>query len=249
MIKIFIGVLFCGLFAEAGDLLSLDTKVSYVSKYMWRGFDLLEGDPSIQPEATLSFSETGLYLGVWASYGTKSKWDEWDEWDFYGGYATTFYENMIYAVEADFGYTFFHYPNQNKYIDSQEIAVNLKFPSLLKLTSTRFIPYTGVSYSFAAHKNEVDQRGYWLKLGLNMEQKISSLNENPFLIYIETFCNDGAGSMQVESGFSHIATGIKTTFEVWGLGFTPSVNYQETLEDSVNKDNDFWYTLTASKAF
>ena len=66
---------------------------------------------------------------------------------------------------------------------------------------------------------------------------------------METFHNDGGQGFQVDSGWSHLATGLSTTFEYKGIGFTPEINYQSSWEDTVNDEDEFWFTFGVSYAF
>ena len=234
---------------QAGEFISVDAKVSYVSKYMWRGFDLLKGDPAIQPEMTLNLGESGFYLGVWTSFGTEHEWSIWDEWDYYGGYATSFFKGQPFELGVDTSYTYFHYPNLNKYTDSQEVAMAFKLPSLLAIDKTKLIPYWSVYRSFEAHKNPVNQRGWWVKLGMEADQPIEFQKDQILTLYTETFWNDGAGSMNADKGFSHLAMGAKTSFDIYGFSLTPGLNYQWSWEDTVDRENEFWYTLSLGKSF
>jgi len=237
--------------AFGGEIISLDTKVSYVSKYMWRGFDVLDGDPAVQPEMTLGFGDTGIYMGVWASYAlrSRSEWEIWDEWDYYAGYSFGLLKGTSIELGIDMNYTYFHYPEQNKYVDSQEVALAFKMPALLAVEETKFIPYGGIYRSFEAHHSDLQQRAWWVKLGMEVKTLLPVRKDQELTMYAETFHNDGAATMETDSGFSHIATGAKTSFDIAGFSLTPGINYQWTLEETVNPENEFWFTISIGRSF
>lgn len=229
----------------------VDIKVSY-TEYIWRGFDLLpDDDMAVQADFYFDLGGTGLYVGAWCSYATDSIWDEWDEWDFYGGYNITLFENDPFAMNIDIGYTYFHFPEQNKDVDSQEISLALKLPGLIPLGSSELTPYATIYYSFAAHDHaaDKDQKLTWYKIGLDFSTPLELTEKQTLDLYLETFANDGSGAFNVASGFSHIATGMSTTFDLAGFRLTPALNYQWTLEDLVNDEDEFWASLSASITF
>jgi len=224
---------------------SLDISANYVQKYMWRGFDLLPDDDSaIQPDFYFNIGNTGLYVGIWGSYALDSKWDIWDEWDFYGGYNLTVMEQTEYELNIDVGYTYFHFPNQNKDIDSQQLSLAFKLTNLLEMFSNNLDPYLTIYYGFAAHsyKDDSKQDALWVKLGVAYDFSVKGQNINS---YLETFYNDGAGTFDVESGISHIALGMDTVFKVASINIQPKINYQWTIEDSVNDEDEFWFECKA----
>ncbi len=225
---------------------SLDISTTYVQNYMWRGFDLLpNNDPAIQPDVYFSLGNTGVYLGIWGSFAPDSKWDIWDEWDFYGGYNFTVAENSKYELNIDAGYTYFHFPNQNKDIDSQQISLAFQLTNLLEIFSNKLEPYLTMYYGFAAHSHADDskQEAFWVKLGAAYSVPVKEQDVN---FYLETYYNDGAGTAEVESGISHIACGIDTVFQIAKLSIQPRLNYQWTLEDTVNDEDEVWVEVKAS---
>lgn len=232
--------------------LSLDLKMDYVGKYMWRGFDLLDNDPAIQANLNLSFGSTGFYMGTWGNYALDAEWRKWDEIDFYAGYNHSFWEKDWNAVDMDITYTYFYFPRQIRYIDTHEIAVALKYPRIIPpLGSSHLAPYTTLYHGRSVLGDP--KEGLWIKLGLGWDipipaalpdQKKQSLN-----IYVETFHNDGAQGLNVHPGWSHLATGMSTILQVLGFDFTPAINYQWSWEDTVNKENEFWFTVGISYHF
>lgn len=232
--------------------LSLDARIDYAEKYMWRGFDLQDGDPALQPSLTLDFGDTGLYSGTWGNYATDAEWHQWDEIDVFIGYYHTFWEQERHALEVDVYYTYFYFPRQARELDTHEVALELKFPQIIPgIGSSGLVPYASLYYGRSVTGDADD--GLWIKLGMDYDlpipaalaiQKGQNLN-----IYVETFHNDGAQGFEVAPGWSHVATGMSTTFKYHGIDFTPSINYQWTWEDTVNEEDEFWFTFSISYQF
>ena len=49
------------------QVLTVDLKADYVTRYIWRGFDLFQNRPGVQPSVTLSDAATGLFASAWGS--------------------------------------------------------------------------------------------------------------------------------------------------------------------------------------
>lgn len=242
-------------FADEGGLkkLSISTKITYASRYMWRGMDLQNGDPAIQPQIFFDLAGTGPYLGIWGNYALDAQWHKWDEVDFYAGYYLTLWERKPYALDLDVSYTYYYFPMQKRIEDSHEVAMALKLSEVIPQTGrTKIVPYSTFYYSWSPKGNEYDT--FWVKLGsecrVTVEALIPQQKEQTLIFYAETFHNDGYKTLEVTPGWSHIATGFKTTFQRHGIGFTPGLNYQRTFNDTVNKNRGVvWYTLQMSYNF
>lgn len=232
--------------------LPVDAKIDYVQKYMWRGFDALNGDPAIQPSFTLDFGRTGYYVGIWGSFALDEKWRKWDELDFYAGYYNSLWKKDWYALDIDISYTYVCYPRQDRNQDTHEIALALKFPNVIPpIGPSNLVPYSTFYYGRSVTGNADD--GLWIKLGTYYELPVPAVlpwqEKQTLTTYVETFHNDGAQAAKVDPGWSHLVTGITSTFRWRGIGFTPGIHYQWSWEDTVNKKNEFWFTFSVSYKF
>jgi len=234
--------------AGVSDIATMELKTSFVQNYMWRGFDLLpDNDGAFQPDLYVELKNSGVYFGTWGSFGFDSMWDIWDEWDYYLGAFRSFNKESDWAVDMDFCYTYFDFPNQNRYTDTQEVAFGFKLPSLLAINEIKIKPFTTVYYSFPAHENEADQEGYWLKVGMDASMAVSGFNSENMNFLVESFLNDGGAGFQVDPGWSHIRAMYAIAFNIGGFKIKPSVNYQWSLEDTVNTEDEFWAEVSFSK--
>jgi len=226
--------------------------MDYVSKYMWRGFDVLHGTPAVQPSLTLYPGRTGYYLCIWSSIALQEKWRDWDELDFSVGYYDSLWEKDGYALDMDICYTYFYFPRLARDQDTHEIALTLKLPNVIPpLGPTHWVPYSAFYYGRSVRG--APQAGLWIKLGTSVELPVPAVlpwqEKQNLTIYAETFYNDGGQAAHVHPGWSHLATGINTTFKWQGLNFTPGIHYQWSWEETVNEKNEFWYTLSVAYKF
>lgn len=85
---------------------ALDVEISLISRYIWRGFDLLpQNKPVLQPSLTIDFAESGFSLNLWSSFGLAERrvYRELDEIDL-----TLHYERKI-SEKLYLGIGFTHY--------------------------------------------------------------------------------------------------------------------------------------------
>lgn len=234
--------------ASLKDVATMEIKTSFVENYMWRGFDLLpNNDSAFQPDLYLEFKNLGLYIGVWGSFAFDERWDIWDELDYYIGMLKSFNEESRFTTDIEFIYTYFDYPNQNKYINTQEVAFGIKLPNLFSINDIKIKLFSTLYYSFPVHENEIEQKGYWLKIGANGDIPFTIFHSDNINLLIETFINDGGASMGVEEGFSHIHFMITVPYNFKGFTIKPSIHYQYTIEESVNSENEFWSEISIAK--
>ena len=134
---------------------------------------------------------------------------------------------------------------------STKLSPQLEPKLITLLNLSGLVPYGALYYGDSAQGESND--GLWIKLGVKYDLPIPPIltwqKEQALSIYMETFHNDGAQWAMVEPGWSHLAAGISTTFEWHRFGFTPGINYQWSREETVNNENDFWYTIKLSYTF
>lgn len=62
---------------------------TYVTKYIWRGYDLLDDHGAWQPSITLDYR--GFYIGVWGSWAVDGGFVDATELDYFIGYERTLF--------------------------------------------------------------------------------------------------------------------------------------------------------------
>ncbi len=113
----------------------VDGSVTYVTRYIWRGQDLLpNNDGAIQPSLTLGLPGS-LSLNMWGSYGIggPNEKDELDELDFtlsYSGSITKY-------IEYTFGHTYYTFHTAGP-DESQETFAGVSFKTFLNPAFTLY---------------------------------------------------------------------------------------------------------------
>jgi hypothetical protein len=129
---------------------------AFLSKYVWRGFELSKDSLVIQPSATVSYK--GFSANLWGnldtdpySAGGSNETNNWNETDMTLAYGRGFFDDF---VSAELGYIYYALDAAD---DSQEFYLSLGLDVLLSPTLTvyrEFAHYTswyillGISHSF-----------------------------------------------------------------------------------------------------
>jgi uncharacterized protein (TIGR02001 family) len=208
-------------------------QVDLVSRYIWRGFDLLPGNhPAIQPQFSIDLGRSGFSLGVWSSFALERR-DEFasaDEID-----VTISYEvplpadwEMIVGL-TNYGYWF---ADGFKFRDhtSREIFIQVAG------TGMPLSPTITVNYDFNLGS------GLYVTLGGSHELKLSER------ISMEMGGLIGFNSRQYidKTGFSDVDIYARLPLTLGRLTLTPSLNAMIPLLDEVNEETEIWFGLSAA---
>jgi uncharacterized protein (TIGR02001 family) len=240
--------------AQEGELgVTLD--VTYVSRYIWRGFDVYNNNTSaIQPSIDIDFYVTGFGVNIWSSRANASGFENAEELDITLYYYNSLFEGETYATDYRVGWLYYNYPdNPPSALDMQEFFAELSWPNICpagivpSYTIIRMWPATSnSSVSSADGWIHIVGLGYdWTVEGLLPETQEQTLHLSADLVY-----NDGAGGVAVDHDWSHMLFGVSTDFEVAdNLTFTPALYYQASMENTVNTQDEFWVGLSLKYKF
>lgn len=118
------------LVAGAAQAASVDADIGVASKYVWRGM-LLDEQPVVQGGVTVSH-EKGFYANVWGNYSLSGDYAQ----DYFGGADglnevdyTVGYAGTIDALDYDFGYIYYSFPNTD-FLSTSEIYAGVALNNL-----------------------------------------------------------------------------------------------------------------------
>ncbi len=250
--------------AAEGDI-GVDVDVTWVSKYIWRGFDLLDDKAAFQPSINVDLGH-GFSVGVWASYAGSSKG---------GGSISTVnateldyiltYNNSAFAGEAyqmDYAVNWIYYDlidMPSKDADLQEINVALAFP---QICPGGIVPrYTAIYIWPAQGGGLANGATGWLhQFGVDYDIAVGEIipnnPEQVFTFSWDITYNDGAGAtgrtdrLNPDHDWSHMTWGLSTEIACpFGGTFRPGIYYQTSMEDTVNTEDEFWTGLSYTLSF
>ena len=245
--------------------LGVTLDVAYVTRFIWRGFDMYpEHHSAIQPAIDLDLWGSGFGVSAYYSRANSSGFENcaWLPGTLY--YYNALFKDEPYQTNFKVGWTYYNYPSRSyRDADLQEIFGGFAWPKLLPGLS--LVPrYTAVRMWPAHHGSQVSDIGGWahifgLDYGLALPAVMPNTTEQIINLSAETVYNDGVGPGCASAGFSpgmvdhdwsHAVFGISSSFEVSkNLFFTPGFYYQSSWDDSVNPSDEHWVSLKMTYKF
>ena len=212
---------------------AVSAQADLVSRYIWRGFDLLpDNHAAIQPSITVDFGESGFSLNIWSSFALAQRalYKYSDEIDVTLSYVFKVPEGWeLTAGFTNYGYWF---ADDFKFKDStsQEIYATVA------RTDLPLSPTLSVSYDFNLGS------GLYVTLGGSHELKV---NEK---VSLEMGGLIGFNGRQYidKTGFSDIDLYVRVPLTMGKLTLTPSLNVMIPLLDEVNEDTEIWFGFSAA---
>jgi len=243
-------------FAQAQEELTGTVDVTYMSQYVWRGFEWFYEDSAILPSVDLDLYGTGLGLKVLWLKGLGNGNEVMERLDFTLSYSNTLYEYETYATDYQVGWMYYNFPDGPWRAgalssDLQEFFATLSWP---EICPEGVVPsYTVIKLWNVEEYSRNNRYSGWLHiLGLGYDLPVEGLlpdtpeqilNLSAAMVY-----NDGVNN--ADHDWSHAVFGLSTDFDLGNdLTFTPGVYYQSSWDDSVNRSDEFWCSLGVSYAF
>lgn len=233
----------------------VDASLTYVGKYMANGMDVGDDEPSIQPQIILSFAETGLYFKYWASFPIDRDHDISDEHDIILGYSRNVLADSRWAmnVRAYIDYWWCPHKHVTTDIDGDAIsardcgglqyAVGLSLPKLIELpegSGSMTLTYDYKYWDGYWGKPDLYETGGTHIFGLDY-----AYTELELPIFVSTTLNYHEGAFGIDPSWSHVTLSVSSKWTKGDWYVEPSVNYQETMEDTLNDEDEFWFALSA----
>ena len=238
--------------------------VTYLSKYVWRGFDIYNDKSAIQPSVNLDLGG-GVGASVMGHRANSSGYEDGERWDYYLHYSNAINPGEKNAVNYRIGYVYYNYPDMSSSIaDLQELHAILSFPNILPVKG--LVPtyvlvklWPSESGSMVGCKSPAGGTAsgfahiFMLDYGIPVQGMGTGSPEQVINLHSEVVFNDGVGpnGANVDQDWSNAVFGISTTFDLGGnFSLTPGVYHQVTMDESVNDDKDeTWASVSATYKF
>lgn len=240
---------------------------TYVSRYIWRGYDAYgDNHSAFQPSVDLDLFGTGFGLTVWMSRANGSGFEN-SEWLTY----TPYYKGALFVDEAfatyfKIGYTYFSYPDMSR--DgrtgatafppsgaAQEVFGAFQWPNLLPggiVPSYAMFAYWPSESKAANRANGGWAHVFGLSKDITLPAILDSMPEQVIHLGAHTVYNDSVGpaGSSADHDWSHAVFSISTDFDLGnGLKLVPGFNYQSSWDDSINTSDEYWTSLSLSYSF
>jgi hypothetical protein len=246
--------------AQDGGLeVTLDT--TWVSKYIWRGFDRLDDKTAFQPSINLDLYDTGLSCNLWSSHAGTSKGAgnvstvDAEEWRYALTYNNSVLEGEQYQTDYAVGWIYYDFPDMaSNDGDAQEFNVTLTWPDLCP---AGVVPRYTIIKMWPAEGDGVNNAmgGFIHVVGLGYDLTLPPIlpdtTEQIISFTWDMTYNDGTGAGigafpagAVDHDWSHVLWGVSTAVKCGPGTLTPALYYQTSMDDSVNNENEFWVSLS-----
>ncbi len=247
---------------QEGKKLSGCFNVTYLSTYVWRGFDMYPNNHgAMQASVDVDLYQTGFGIGLLWSGALATGFGNAEELDLTLSYGNDLFEGESYATNYKFGWVYYDLPDQRPTLGHmQELFASLSWPELCPVVPSYTIALMWPSASGSA----VAVDGGWFHImGLGYDWTIPGLlpetPEQTLHLSGEIVYNDGAapgpvgavsGPVAADHDWSHFVLGASTDFDITEkLAFTPGLYYQRSMDNSVNTQDEWWVSLGLSYKF
>jgi hypothetical protein len=241
---------------------------SWDSQYIWRGFNVFNGDSAANALVDLNLFDTGFGVSAVGHQSLSEGFGDLQRWD-----GTVYYQHGLFAGESyatnfRLGYVYYYYPKLNFGLtqDLMEGNVILSWPSILPIKGLQ--PSYAFAYMLPGMKNhwtEIANPDFgdnstgmfhiaMLDYAFTVPALLASMDDQPIKLHSELVYNTGVSPFgtEVKSGFSDAVVGASTDFAFGAnrnIVLTPAIYYQFSLEKTVDPDNEFWGGISLKYAF
>ena len=239
--------------------------VTYLSSYIWRGFDVYpEGHSGIQTSIDVDLFGTGFGVKTLMNRAIGSGFEKIERWDYTLYYRNSLFDDEAYATRYMVSWVYYNYPDADKKkFDLQEVNAGFSWPKIFGVKG--LVPsyvivkvWPSSSDSFVGARSRFGGTAsawahiFMLDYGLNLADLSPDLPKQVLNLHSEFVYNDGLGpgGQNVDHDWSHAVFGLSTDIEVAkNLIFTPAIYYQASMDDSVNDDDETWVSLSMKYRF
>jgi len=252
--------------------LGVTLDVTYLSRYIWRGFDIYPDNHSaIQPSIDLDFYGTGFGVNVLSSRANGSGFENEEELDFCLRYRNAFLAGTPTMTAYEIGWVYYSYPDRARkgpkvegrphvpvvesLADVQELYVVLAWPKILNVEG--LVPNYIFSHVWPAQSdsNATDNGGWIHAFGLDYALPVGNLlsdsSQQVLDLRSQVVYNSGVGATgMVDHDWAYAVFGASMGFALSeNLTFTPGIYYQLSMEDTCDADNETWFGLSLTYEF
>ncbi|MHC4259117.1 MAG: hypothetical protein ACYSTF_01710 [Planctomycetota bacterium] len=261
-----------GLVQAQEKKLSGTIDVTYLSSYIWRGFDYYADDHSvIQPSIDIDLYGTGFGVNVLWSRAISAPFENAERISLALYYGSSLFLDKSYNTDYKVGWVYYGFPDEPRAgsktdpdaqaADMQEFFASFSWPEICpagivpSYTILTMWPSEGDS---AARKNSGWAHIFGLGYDLAVPGILEGTKEQILHLSAAAVYNDGVApgvvigtaSGTVDHDWSHAVFGISTDFDLGhNLSFTPGVYYQSSWEDTVNTEDETWVSLSMKYRF
>ena len=235
---------------ESKPRLGIDVDGTYVSKYIWRGYDVFNNHAAFQPSVNADLFGTGFSVNVWGSIPCGSgAGQDLTEVDYTVAYDAHYLEDTPWAMDVGVNYIYYDFPRVNSRFvpDTDEVGAHIAFTKLFKIGDSALVPSYYVGRLSPVKDNiGTDVEGTYHTFALSYDVAV------PQTDLILTFTGDinyNDGLFGADHDWSHATLAVATSVEVGPLTISPFLNYQISMDDSVDDEDELYGGVSVGMSF
>lgn len=236
--------------------ISIDIATTVQSKFLWHGIDLLDDHGVVIPSVGVKFGDSGFSGRVIKGYPLSKDMSNLQDHHYALFYSGALLKDTPYATNVVANYFYYGKPElAQRKNDSQEIGTTFFWPRAFHLGNGCITPsyYLGYIWPSRSVSNLRGSEGFIHVFGLAYDFEVPSFwpsgDKQDFKFFGDLTYNDGFAGAAIEHDWSHILLGLSTDINKGNFTFTPFVNYQISMEDTVNDEDEFLCGLSTTYRF
>jgi hypothetical protein len=229
---------------------------TFLSRHMINGIDMTDDHGVVIPTGTVIFGDSGFSAKVIHVYPISNNLVASIENNYAAFYTGSFLEDTPWATHFTLNYFYFGKPNIGGHKnDAREIGSTFFWPQFYKLGNGYITPnyYVGHFGASKSNSNIRNSEGFIHIFGLNYDFEVSEFwpsgDKQAFRLSGNISYNDGYAGAVIEHDWSHAVLGISTSIQKGNLTITPMLNYQISMEETVNTQNELWSGINVTYRF
>jgi hypothetical protein len=238
------------------DKIDVELSGTFTSKHIWHGLDLLDDHGAFIPVGTVIFGDSGFSAKIIDVYPLSGGFERSVERNYAGFYTGVFLEGTPWATHFTANYFYYGKPKVPGHKnDAQEVGSTFFWPKLISVGDDYITPsyYLGSIWASKSNSNIRGCEGFAHVFGLGYDFGVPDFwpggKEQAFRFSADITYNDGFAGSAIDHDWSHAVFGISAHLGAGHLTMTPSLNYQISMDDSVNKENELWSSISATYRF
>jgi hypothetical protein len=241
---------------EVGEKIRVELSGTFTSKHIWHGLDLLDDHGAFIPVGTIIFGDSGFSAKIIDVYPLSSGFERSVERNYAGFYTGTVLEDTAWTTRLTTNYFYYGKPKVgNHKSDAQEVGTTFFWPQLVSAGDNPIIPtyYLGYIWASEHDSNIRGCEGFIHVFGLGYDLGVPDFwpggKQQAFRLFGDITYNDGFAGSTIDHDWSHVLFGISTSLGQGNLTLTPTLNYQISMDDSVNREDELWCSVNATYRF
>lgn len=236
--------------AEQEKKLGVTFDVGYYSKYVTKGTRKFGSQSGLAQTMTIDLYGSGFGLIAHNRRANSSGYENKERFKYGFYYGNSIFEGQAHELRYKITWLYNHYPDEPRNVtNSGELISDFSLP---KICSLGVVPQYTTWYLYPAGSS-YDNRstaGWLHRFGFSYDTTIPEFGEQVFKFVAHAWYNDGAGGATTDHDWSHATFGVSTKLKVVeNLDFIPSLYYQSSWDDSVNKHDELYCLLTMRYKF